>query len=526
MPYYADTWLDQEGRPIENGAVTAVNAATNLPVNLYSDSGMTVVTTPITDSNGMFQFWAPPAEYIISLNASGFATSQRRITLDVTVNFMQFGADNTGTNDCTDVWNSSLSFLATQGGGTLRIPAGKYKGNFLINQSAVSIVGEAWPNGRTVIPQVCLTPNNKSQPCLQIANDTAFVRDVTVTDIDLYGGATDGTAGQIGLYITGGARELWLERVAANHFTSSQITIQKGSSSYSCANIHFNGLKTQANSFANSTAAQFIVNATTGGANFVTAIYVDHASLSGASGNAVLAVDGGPISISNSYIQGVTNVAAVKLSGGAYIMGSNATIDCLGSSNVAVSTDSNASSWTNYLPGQWYISGKLQLANGSTIATPSASPALFAKVAVFQNIAESFPTALDWYEEGTWVPVIQGTVSTGTATYTVSTGTFTRIGQMIAYQARVNWNGHTGLGNMQLGGLPYSALGGSGINPPGTVIGNSVTFAAHLGVLINNGAKNANFYTFSTGASISSLPMQAGPAELLISGTYFSVSNS
>ena len=65
------------------------------------------------------------------------------------------------------------------------------------------------------------------------------------------------------------------------------------------------------------------------------------------------------------------------------------------------------------------------------------------------------PTTLNWYEEGTWTPVMTGSVTAGTGTYSAQIGNFTRIGRMVFVQAQLTWSAHTGSGFMFIS-LPYT----------------------------------------------------------------------
>lgn len=74
----------------------------------------------------------------------------------------------------------------------------------------------------------------------------------------------------------------------------------------------------------------------------------------------------------------------------------------------------------------------------------------------FSNIAISQSTTLDWYEEGTFTPVVKGTGTAGTGTYSKQSGSFTRIGNVVFFSIELAWSAHTGTGNIFLDGLPYS----------------------------------------------------------------------
>lgn len=64
---------------------------------------------------------------------------------------------------------------------------------------------------------------------------------------------------------------------------------------------------------------------------------------------------------------------------------------------------------------------------------------------------------LNWYEQGTFTPTYYGSTTTGTTTYTLQSGTYTRIGNVLYYNIRIAWSNATGTGNGTIGGFPYNA---------------------------------------------------------------------
>jgi hypothetical protein len=64
---------------------------------------------------------------------------------------------------------------------------------------------------------------------------------------------------------------------------------------------------------------------------------------------------------------------------------------------------------------------------------------------------------LSQYTEGTWTPIIIGSTTAGTGTYTLQSGNYTRIGNLVFLSGRVTWTAHTGTGNMLLGTLPFTS---------------------------------------------------------------------
>lgn len=60
------------------------------------------------------------------------------------------------------------------------------------------------------------------------------------------------------------------------------------------------------------------------------------------------------------------------------------------------------------------------------------------------------------YEEGTFTPVIIGSSSAGTGTYTTQAGSYTKIGNRVFFSLYLVWSAHTGTGYMIVDGLPFT----------------------------------------------------------------------
>lgn len=84
---------------------------------------------------------------------------------------------------------------------------------------------------------------------------------------------------------------------------------------------------------------------------------------------------------------------------------------------------------------------KLQVTNGITLG----------------NSNNTNGTVLDWYEEGTFTPVLYGLTTAGVGTYMAQTGRYTRIGNVVAITLALSWTAHTGTGSMRISGLPFAA---------------------------------------------------------------------
>jgi hypothetical protein len=82
--------------------------------------------------------------------------------------------------------------------------------------------------------------------------------------------------------------------------------------------------------------------------------------------------------------------------------------------------------------------------------SPNADPA-----SVSGNINNGIP----YYLAGTWTPVVEGSTSAGTGTYTEQLGRYTKIGNMLFFDFIIFWSAHTGTGNTLITGLPVPSDG-------------------------------------------------------------------
>jgi hypothetical protein len=75
------------------------------------------------------------------------------------------------------------------------------------------------------------------------------------------------------------------------------------------------------------------------------------------------------------------------------------------------------------------------------------------------QIASADANTLDDYEEGTWTPVITGSTSTGSCTYTAQTGTYTKIGRFVYFAFDLQASSTpSGTGILFIAGLPFTTV--------------------------------------------------------------------
>ena len=85
---------------------------------------------------------------------------------------------------------------------------------------------------------------------------------------------------------------------------------------------------------------------------------------------------------------------------------------------------------------------------------------------------------LDDYEEGTFTPTIEGTSTAGAGTYAVQIGRYTKIGNRVLFQCYVTWTAHTGTGNMNVAGLPFTTSAATNTWSTVSSWSNNVAFTA------------------------------------------------
>ena len=112
---------------------------------------------------------------------------------------------------------------------------------------------------------------------------------------------------------------------------------------------------------------------------------------------------------------------------------------------------------------------------------------------------------LDDYEEGTWTPVIEGSSTAGTGSYTIQQGAYTKIGRMVIQTFALTWTSHSGTGNMQVGNLLFPA-GTSGR------AGAFLTYVNNIALTAGNYISGMYLNTSASVVEISQTPTGGGTA--------------
>ena len=126
---------------------------------------------------------------------------------------------------------------------------------------------------------------------------------------------------------------------------------------------------------------------------------------------------------------------------------------------------------------------------------------------------------LDFYQEGTFTPVIAGSTTAGAGTYTAQVGFYTRVGNTVDFTLTVTWTAHTGAGNLLVTGLPFTSNATGNRIYSVSVLSSNLTFTGQLAGWINNSQTRVDIGVQTSGAANASLALDTA-ATLWITGTY------
>lgn len=133
------------------------------------------------------------------------------------------------------------------------------------------------------------------------------------------------------------------------------------------------------------------------------------------------------------------------------------------------------------------------------------------------------PATLNYYEEGSFTPVVASTGTAGTVTYLNQFGTFTRVGRMVYAHASVQWNNWTGspTGSLRVQSFPFG-VSSSNHNPNCMVNGESIVYPS----TVNGAAIFAQFGTAAQYVNILINRDNAGSQNVLASSNAGAVTRS
>ena len=128
---------------------------------------------------------------------------------------------------------------------------------------------------------------------------------------------------------------------------------------------------------------------------------------------------------------------------------------------------------------------------------------------------------LDDYETGTWTPVVEGTTTAGSASYSIQSATYTKIGRLVYWSARIGYTGHTGTGSMIITGLPFTSSNRYASAEYSYRDGLTVPASEDLKVYVPPNVSYVGFYSVALGTdAVAALALDANVTDVSISGVY------
>lgn len=121
--------------------------------------------------------------------------------------------------------------------------------------------------------------------------------------------------------------------------------------------------------------------------------------------------------------------------------------------------------------------------------------------------ASSDANTLDDYEKGTFTPVSIGTITAGTGTYTAQVGRYVKIGPLVSYSLTLAWSAHTGTGDIQFTGLPFSSASAPGHSWEGALLVSNLTFSGQLAAYVAQNTGTISLVSMATGVSSTGVAM-------------------
>lgn len=134
--------------------------------------------------------------------------------------------------------------------------------------------------------------------------------------------------------------------------------------------------------------------------------------------------------------------------------------------------------------------------------------------------ASADPNTLDDYEEGTFTPTIDGTTTAGVGTYDDQSGKYAKIGNFVFVIILLKWTAHTGTGNMQISGLPFTNT-----DKHSASVSNPVNLTLNAGNLLTSyvalSSTRIDLTQYPTGGGADSAVAMDTNATIRVSAGYF-----
>jgi hypothetical protein len=136
----------------------------------------------------------------------------------------------------------------------------------------------------------------------------------------------------------------------------------------------------------------------------------------------------------------------------------------------------------------------------------------------FQNTNDAAANVLDWYEEGSFTPVVVGGTTAGVGTYTTQQGRYTRIGNVVHFSLQITVTTHTGVGELRIAGLPFASTN-TYLHPASIGYISGLLFSGQVAAAVVNGQTYIRLYDNPAGSTPSAIPVSTSFL-VVIRGSY------
>jgi len=135
---------------------------------------------------------------------------------------------------------------------------------------------------------------------------------------------------------------------------------------------------------------------------------------------------------------------------------------------------------------------------------------------VFITLTASKLNQLPTVVSGTFTPIIEGTTTAGTGTYTNQIGNYTKIGNVCTFTILLGITAHTGTGSMKVPNLPFTV---GSLPHYATIASSGLTFTGQLVAKVSENTTEIHIQNISSGASEAGVVVDTN-FTAFISGSY------
>lgn len=207
---------------------------------------------------------------------------------------------------------------------------------------------------------------------------------------------------------------------------------------------------------------------------------------------------------------------------GAFVLAHGANTTTRGTFRVILRASNGTATTTQLVPFTIDNAGDTAFAVGNVAFSTAAKGVNFTANTPAAGMTSQL---LNWYEEGTFTPAIEGETTNPTVGYSTQYGAYTRIGRMVNFSIRLTLSSLSGgSGNVKIVGLPFTA--GLSNNPYACAMEVSgVTFGAGLTSISYrplSGQTWGRLNQFGSGAAATAttIAQLSSTADIIISGAY------